>query len=248
MSISRFLGFDPKITCLNVGRTPLFLQQLRQYQRLNTDPDFRVRLSDVWPILCESHQEAGVRDWTYFRQDLWAARKIYCRRPAQHVDIGSRVDGFISHLLVFMPVCLVDIRPLKKDVAGLSVVTGDATELAMFEANSVPSLSSLHAAEHFGLGRYSDPVEPDAWRRFIGSLQRVLSPGGRLYFSVPIGRQRVEFNAHRVFDFATILDEFTGLSLVSFSIVESSGRFQEDVAPEQSRGIDLGCGLFEFTK
>ncbi len=248
VSVCRFLGYDPKVTWINVKRTPVFIRQLLQYQRLNTDPSLRAHMGTLWPILHDSQQQAGIQDWTYFQQDLWAARKIFCRRPTRHVDVGSRVDGFISHLLVFMSVCLVDIRPLKENVAGLSVVTGDATELPMFEANSIQSLSSLHAAEHFGLGRYSDPVDPDAWRRFMKSLQRVLAPDGRLYFSVPLGRQRVEFNAHRIFDADTILGTFDALALVSFSFVDGRGRIHENVAPDQARGIECGCGLFEFTK
>jgi hypothetical protein len=248
LSLCRFLGFDPKTLWLNATRTPSFFKQLGLYRRLNTDPSFRARLSDLWPMLHESGRAAGIEDWVYFYQDLWAARKIFGRRPARHVDIGSRVDGFISHLLVFMPVCFVDIRPLTHPVTGLSVVTDDATELRMFESGTVESLSSLHAAEHFGLGRYSDRVDPDAWRRFMKSLQRVLARNGRLYFSVPIGRQRVEFNAHRVFDTQTILNTFDALSLVSFSFVDGSFRLHENVAPEQARGIETGCGLFEFTK
>lgn len=248
LGLCRFLGFDPKTMWLNVARTPSFVRQLAQYRRLNAEPSFRAKLGCLRPILHESGQEAGIQDWVYFHQDLWAARKIYCRHPARHVDIGSRVDGFISHLLVFMPVCLVDIRPLTCEVSGLSVVTDDATALRMFETGTVESLSSLHAAEHFGLGRYSDPVDPEAWRRFMKSLKRVLAPNGRLYFSVPVGRQRVEFNAHRVFDTQTILDTFDALDLVSFSFVDGGGRLHENVPPEQARGIEGGCGLFEFAK
>jgi hypothetical protein len=248
LSLWRFFGFDPRTTWVNLSRTPSFLAQLGQYQRLNTDPSFRAKLSSLWPILHDSGQAAGIQDWVYFHQDLWAARKIFCRRPARHVDIGSRVDGFISHLLVFMPVCLVDIRPLTREVTGLSVVTDDATDLRMFESGTVDSLSSLHAAEHFGLGRYSDPVDPAAWRRFMKSLQRVLAASGRLYFSVPIGRQRVVFNAHRIFDPQTILDTFDALDLVSFSFLDDKSRLHENVPPEQAQGLENGCGLFEFTK
>ena len=71
--------------------------------------------------------------------------------------------------------------------------------LARFADGSLESLSTLHAVEHFGLGRYGDPIHPDGWRRAAEALARVLAPGGRLYFSVPIGRERLVFNAHRVF-------------------------------------------------
>ena len=48
----------------------------------------------------------------YFIQDIWAAQRIYKKKPNEHIDIGSRVDGFVSHLMVFMKVKVIDIRPL----------------------------------------------------------------------------------------------------------------------------------------
>src|SRR5258708_12219402 len=88
--------------------------------------------------------------------------------------------------------------------------------------------SSLHAGEHFGLGRYSDPVDLAACFEFMDALQRVLKPGGTLYFSVPVGRERLEFNAHRVFGPQTIIDCFSKLQLVSFSYVGEGGPLSEN--------------------
>ena len=164
----------------NVAYAPVFARQLLQYQRLNTDSTLRVKDRNLYPVLSDYRQSAGIPDWHYFHQDLWAARKIFDRRPVNHIDIGSRIDGFVSHLLVFMPVSIVDIRPLYGATTGLSTIRGDATELRQFESNSVDSLSSLHAAEHFGLGRYSDSVDPNAWKTSLNpcnacSLQTVAS-------------------------------------------------------------------------
>jgi hypothetical protein len=248
IAFSQFMGFDPRVLVRNLSRLPVFLGDYDRYQRLNRDPAFNAKLLDIRPILHEARQSAGTVGGEYFHQDLWAARKIFCGRPAEHIDIASRIDGFVAHLLVFMPVRLVDIRPMNGAVKGLSFVRDDATELQMFPSDSIESLSSLHAAEHFGLGRYSDPIDPSASTRFMGALQRVLAPGGRLYFSVPIGRQRVEFNAHRIYDPLTVLEVFQGLDLLSFSFVGSDGRLYEDVSPKDVSGASDACGLFEFTK
>jgi predicted SAM-dependent methyltransferase len=147
-----------------------------------------------------------------------------------------------------MPVTVVDIRPVDSIVDGLQFVQDNATDLTQFEDNSVGSLSTLHAAEHFGLGRYSDPVDPQACFRFMRALQRVLCPGGRLYFSVPIGRERVEFNAHRVFATKTILNTFCQLSLISFSFIGDDGHLYDNIDPAKTTNSEYGCGLFEFTK
>lgn len=178
---------------------------------------------------------------------MWAARKIRKRAPDRHVDIGSRLDGFITHLLVFRDVIVVDIRPVESDVEGLSFIRGDATELAFLKDVSVRSISSLHAAEHFGLGRYDDPIDPEGHAKFISHLQRVLKPDGRLYFSVPVGRERVEFNAHRVLSPHTILDEFDELELVALDGV-IGGDFVESASPQELEKGNHACGMFEFTK
>lgn len=247
-ALSAYFGVDPRVLPISLVRSPWFLSAILRYQRANKRPTLAISLKDLHPILNERKASAGTMSGHYFHQDLWAARKIFERRPARHIDIGSRIDGFVAHLLTFMPVTLIDIRPPESSVAGLTFVRDDATELRTFDDDSTPSISSLHAAEHFGLGRYSDPIDPQACFRFMQALQRVLSPGGWLYFSVPIGRERVEFNAHRVFGINTILEEFRQLQLVSFSFVGTDRRLYSDVKPEDFDDTGYACGLFEFSK
>jgi hypothetical protein len=245
---ARALGFEPKSLVANVGALPKFVRALAQYNRQNTFASFKPSILQMYPILHDHRSAAGEVTGHYFRQDLWAARKVFERRPESHVDIGSRIDGFIAHLLVFMPVTLVDLRPLDAPVPGLNFIRDNATTLACFPDRSVQSLSSLHAAEHFGLGRYGDPIDPIACFLFMRSLARVLQPGGWLYFSVPVGRERVEFNAHRVFEIGTVLKTFADLQLYSFSLIDDEGRLREGTDPTSAPATEFGCGLFEFTK
>jgi SAM-dependent methyltransferase len=240
---------------LNLGRgvralrgTVPYVRDLARYSRSASDPRFPIRIHGLLPVFKDRHGFAGETRYPYFHQDLWAARKIFAARPARHVDVGSRIDGFVAHLLTFMPVELIDIRPLANRVEGLTVVCDDATTLRQYEDASVESLSSLHAVEHFGLGRYGDPIQPDAWRIAMQSLARVLAPGGRLYFSVPIGRERLRFNAHRIFAPATVLETFGSLRLLSFSAVNESGDLDSDADPNDYANASFATGLFEFTR
>jgi Caenorhabditis protein of unknown function, DUF268 len=246
--LTMLLGISVSTLLNSIREAPYFLSCARKYQRMNRNDSFRISLRHLFPILSDRGESAGAAQGHYFHQDLWAARKIFKAAPARHIDIGSRVDGFIAHLLVFMPVTIIDIRPLQSEIPGLSFVCDDATRLSQLPDNSVESLSSLHAAEHFGLGRYGDPVDPAACFQFMGALQRVLAPGGRLYFAVPVGRERVEFNAHRVFAPQTILASFPQLRLFSFSYVGDDGRLHENRLPDAAAHCDYGCGLFEFIK
>ena len=245
---SYLTGLAPRTLPRTIRSLPFFLRSILQYKRMNPRPTFQITLGDLFPILTDWGDSAGSIGGHYFHQDLWAARKIRDRTPERHIDIGSRIDGFITHLLVFMPVTVVDIRPMTSSVSGLTFFQDDATELARFPSGSIDSLSTLNVAEHFGLGRYSDPIDPDACFKFMKSLERVLAPNGRLYFSVPCGRERVEFNAHRVFAPQTILESFPGLQLVSFSAVGDDGNFYENADPVAVAKSEFSCGLFEFTK
>ncbi len=245
---SYFSGFNPWILVKSLTRLPAFLRDASQYQKMDPPSGFRITLSDAFPILTDATASAGLVGGHYFHQDLWAARKIFSRAPLNHVDIGSRIDGFVAHLLTFRQVTVIDIRALETNIKGLTFLADDATNLGQVKSDSIESLSSLHVAEHFGLGRYGDAVDPTACFKFMSSLQRVLSPNGRLYFSVPIGRERVEFNAHRVFAPRTILDCFSELELVSFSLIGDDGNLYEDEDPAHLGEMEFACGLFEFTK
>jgi SAM-dependent methyltransferase len=219
-----------------------------EYRARGTQDHFRIRARDLHPIVDEYDIDAGTASGHYFHQDIWAARKIYARRPARHVDVGSRIDGFIAHLLVFMDVEVVDVRRLRSTMDGLRFVQGDGTRMGPFADGSLESISSLHAIEHFGLGRYGDPIDPNAYQTAIHSLVRVLRPGGHLYLSVPIGAERLEFNAQRVFAPQTVLDSSSALRLLSFSAVDDEGNLVPDCDPQMFRGAQYACGLFEFTK
>ncbi len=242
-------GIDGQKFVTSARNTPRFLRTMQDYRAKSLDDGaFHVEARRVKPILHEFSDQAGAAAGHYFYQDLWAARKIYVAHPTTHLDIGSRIDGFVSHLLTFMPVTVIDIRPLQSTIDGLTFMQSDATDLANIQDESIESLSSLHAVEHFGLGRYGDPVEPEACFRAMRALARVLRPRGRLYFSVPVGVEQVYFNAHRVFAPATILRTMHTLRLVSFAAVDDDGRFYANAMPEQYCASNFACGMYEFTK
>ena len=158
--------------------------------------------------------------------------------------MGSSLAGFVAHLLCFREVEYVDIRPVDTNVDGLLFRQGDITALP-YASESLESISALHVVEHIGLGRYGDPMDPNGWRKAIAELKRVLKPGGVLYFSVPVGRERVEFDAHHVFDPMTIIEAFRPLELRQFAAVDDAGRFLPTANPETLKGW-YSCGLFEF--
>lgn len=141
----------------------------------------------------------------------------------------------------------VDIRPLEAKLPNLTCIAGSVTELP-FADQSEESVSCLHVAEHIGLGRYGDPLDPAGTRKAARELVRVVRSGGQLLFSLPDGRARVEFNAHRVHDPLDVVAMFPDLELFEFSGVDDSGTFAENRGFDELRGSRYACGLFRFAR
>lgn len=136
-----------------------------------------------YPVLYDRYDTCCALDGHYFMQDIYMAQEIRKSNPKEHYDIGSRVDGFIAHLIVFRDnVTIVDIRPLPFRIPGVKFLLGDATDLECIDSGTIESISSLHAVEHFGLGRYGDSVDPLAWKKVLNAMCRVLRGGAHCTF------------------------------------------------------------------
>lgn len=209
---------------------------------------FKVNILNTHPIYFDRYDEAGSILQHYFHQDIWAAAKVFKSGVKTHYDIGSRLDGFISHCLAFTKVVMLDIRPLDKKIQNLSFIQTDGTNMKNIKSNTISSISSLHAIEHFGLGRYGDPIDPLGYKKAIDEIKRVTKKGGNIYFSVPIGKQRLEFNNQRVFNPKYVMELFSGMKLKEFSLVDDNNNFVSNVKPEKYVKVSYSCGLFHFQK
>jgi SAM-dependent methyltransferase len=68
---------------------------------------------------------------------------------------------------------------------GLALRQASALDGDLFDEASCDWVVMLGALEHFGLGFYGDPVDPDGDRICLQHVARWLRPGGFLYFDVP---------------------------------------------------------------
>lgn len=233
---------DPR-RVLGVAYLPRFAAHWVHYQRLSGS---RLSLVDSYPCLSDWVASTPF-DPHYFFQSAWLCRALQMRPPAnRHVDIGSDVR-MIASLSAFVPVDFVDFRPLQVALPNLRCLAGNITELP-YADGTLNSVSSLHVVEHIGLGRYGDPIDPGGSMRALAELARVLAPGGSLYVSVPVGRETVCFNAHRVFDPETIIRALSPLSLRAFALVTDAGEFLSPARLDKASQQKYGCGMFVFER
>ena len=253
-SFFRFFGIDCSLFVKNIRGLGFYFRDLRKLKK-QKGSDSSFSFGKKYPVLGERFSESGIAKGPYFHQDLYVAKKIFAANPKKHVDIGSRVDGFITHLLSFRSVEVFDIRGLSSKITGLSFRKIDLMRDPPGNMSAYcDSISSLHAVEHFGLGRYGDPVDYFGHLKALKNITKILRSGGVFYFSVPIGPQRIEFNAHRVFSISYLLDVLKkDYSVQGFSYVDDAGSLVEGVDPysEEAKNnfnCSYGCGIFELIK
>ena len=158
------------------------------------------------------------RDWVYMYQDKLAFRTIKSaiNRSGQKygessiLDVGSNLYTalFLSELC---PVSYLEPRLNElSEYQGIestfpwlcmNFIHGEAQSIPV-ENNSYDIVTSLHAVEHFGLGRYGDTIDYYGDQKGIREFNRVLKPDGGLVLSVPTSENdpRIEFNGQRIYN------------------------------------------------
>lgn len=246
--LSAQFGIDLRKLFASLRGIPRYLREYFHY-RLH----YAGQLEFV-PCLHDWYEEGGTTKSEYFWQDLLVARKIFTANPQVHVDIGSRVDGFVAHVASFREIEVFDVRPITAQIPGVIFKQADLMNSLEGMAGYCDSLSCLHALEHFGLGRYGDPIDPSEFVRGFVNMAKLVKVKGVFYLSVPIGVDRVEFNANRVFDPRVIvaLANNNSLQLTEFVVIQQGGKVT-DISLNELRLDDLAMqryalGIFTFVK
>lgn len=227
---------------------PFILPDYLNYKRKDTEKRFQVPFSAVMPVLFENTPFTRF-DAHYVYHTSWAARKVQEIGAPYHTDISSSLY-FSSIVSAFVPVKFYDYRPAKLNLSNLSSETANLTKLH-FEADSLMSVSCMHTVEHVGLGRYGDPVQPEGDIVAAKELSRVVARGGSLLFVVPVGKPKIQFNAHRIYSYKMVLEMFPELTLKEFSLIPDNAIDKGiiyNATEEQSNRQVYGCGCFWFVK
>ena len=131
-----------------------------------------------------------------------AVQKLGMDLKKSKVGVVSSLSPWVEHVL--------------RSQGASHVVTVDYNEpivcsgIDWIESKSVPEfdtefgtydiLVSFSGIEHSGLGRYGDPINPDADIEAMAQMHRALAPGGYLLLAIPTAASYfIEGDAHRIY-------------------------------------------------
>ena len=244
-------GIDISLFVKGIIRLPNFFFNLYKFYRLK-DNNTKIVLQ---PCLHDKYDNSGEANSEYFIQDLLVSQLIYKNKPLRHIDLGSRIDGFVSQVASFREIEILDIRPLNTKINNVTFRQIDImdNESIMFD-NATDSLSCLHTIEHFGLGRYGDKLDKLGYERGVSNLIKILKNNGILYLSTPIGKERIYYNANWVFNPNTLLNLFqlNNIKLIDFYYIKDGNTVNFPNLSEKNI-IDIieneyGLGIFILKK
>eukprot|EP01130_Rhizamoeba_saxonica_P013725 TRINITY_DN5895_c0_g1_i1.p1 TRINITY_DN5895_c0_g1~~TRINITY_DN5895_c0_g1_i1.p1 ORF type:complete len:331 (-),score=79.95 TRINITY_DN5895_c0_g1_i1:83-1075(-) len=106
---------------------------------------------------------------------------------------------------IYESVCIVfgaescttmDFQPIEVEDDRLRTIT-----IAQYDANpeTFDAAISISSFEHDGLGRYGDPLRPSGDLEMMKKMKCIINPNGILYLSVPIAKDKIVWNMHRVY-------------------------------------------------
>ena len=232
-----------------VYKLPRFVRTYIVFKRQSgKEKRFSMKITDLLPQLFDDTVTTHF-DPHYIYHPAWAARIIANIKPSKHIDISS-ILHFSTLVSAFVPVEFYDYRPAEVRIDNLICKRVDLTRLP-FADNSVECISCMHTIEHVGLGRYGDPIDPNGDIKAARELVRVMRPGGSFIYVAPVGKPRIQFNAHRIYSYEQVIKLFKGLELREFSLIPDDFKkyglirnANKDIVEDKS----YACGCFWFIK
>jgi hypothetical protein len=230
----------------NIIYIPWFLKCFFKYKNFSSNN----KINYIFPILGEHKEKSSLVLKHYFNQDLLVASYVYKNNPKKHVDVGSRIDGFVAHVASFRKIEVFDIRHNYFQFNNITFKKKDISKVDKNLLNYCDSLSCLHTIEHFGLGRYGDHLDPNGHIKGFNNLIKILKSGGTLYISFPISdKNTTYFNSERSFNPKEILKWSSQIKLIRFDVIDDNEKIFLDINLVRfNKKISYGCGIYTFKK
>lgn len=201
-------GFQDSV---KLARTILYLPRFfGGYIRFRKDASEKVL--GIFPVLYRG--EGSSLNFEYRHQDIYVASKILeeaCNRHINHLDIGSRTEGFITSLVAAgVKLTFTDINlpgHISLDKIDIDLQSLKANTLTEFK-----SVSCVLESEHIGLGKYGDSIQATGLLYAIEMLISSCSKDPNVDISFPVSNEPgVYFDSGRELDAREVLSFFDRL-------------------------------------
>ncbi|MBI3508060.1 MAG: DUF268 domain-containing protein [Chlamydiia bacterium] len=128
---------------------------------------------------------------------LYAALDQFPIRGKKVAIMGSIIPWYEAMVLAYggKPTT-IDYNRIVSEHPDVRTLTVEEYEKNPEMFDAVISISSY---EHDGLGRYGDPIAPRGDFMAMEKTKKMLVPRGLLFLAVPIGKDHLVWNAHRVY-------------------------------------------------
>ena len=237
-------GIDLK-KILNLFSFPRYLKDYFKFKKKGG------KVRNIYISLEDFNNEASEFKNQFFHSDLIVSQKIFNQNPKNHLDIGSRIDGLVSHIASYRSLDFADIRNVKiyphKNINTQQIDIGNEN---LKITKKYSSISSIGVLGHVGLGRYGDKIDPDGHLKAFKNISNLADKSAIFYLMVPVGKEGVEFNSHRVFKAIDIIEIFKNLNfdLMEFSFVDDNGELKFKSSIKETEKLNFGGGIFIFKK
>jgi len=159
-----------------------------------------------WPLIYTDFEidtylaRIARREWFIYGQTdvwMWEAIEKYPIRGFDVVNMGSLTPWYEANCLHHgARSTTIDYNPIitqSKRIRTMTIAQWDAEQPRFDVAWSISSF------EHDGLGMYGDPLDPDGDLKAMRKMKRIVKPGGLLFLSLPVGKDKILFNNARVY-------------------------------------------------
>jgi len=249
LNFTRQFGIDPVLMLRGISSVVKYIRDLRKFNSAASKHGQLKKLVSISPALLDFTENAGSADGHYFWQDLYCAQWVTTRNPNIHLDIGSRIDGFVAHLLASREVTVMDIRNIESSIPNLTFIQADLQSVSSKLNTSYDSVSSLHSIEHFGLGRYGDPLDVEGHIKGLLNIAKLVCTSGYLYISFPIGAPAIQFNQQRIIHPTWPVQILKEFKLQRFIVIPWRGSPVLGTRPDEvDITIQGQAGLYEFRR
>ncbi len=140
-------------------------------------------------------RENNYYGWT----DAWLYKALerYPIRGQELAVMGSTVPWYEAIALEHgATVTTIEYNRIVCDCPDVKTLTVEEYSRSPRTFDAAFSISSF---EHDGLGRYGDPLNPEGDLQAMRRMKSTVKPGGLLYLAVPVGKDKVVWNAHRIY-------------------------------------------------